>query len=153
MKKTIFLGFIAVAMMIGASSCKSKESAYKAAYMKAQEKEAVEEVPVENEVVTTQAPVKERVSNERISVVDDDANMLKLYNVVVGSFSVRTNASSLKERLKEYGYGAFLARNNQMMYRVIAGSFDTRKEAEELRDAIKLKYSPEFNDAWLLINQ
>ena len=113
MKKTIFLGFIAVAMMIGASSCKSKESAYKAAYMKAQEKEAVEEVPVENEVVTTQAPVKERVSNERISVVDDDANMLKLYNVVVGSFSVRTNASSLKERLKEDGYGAFLARNNQ----------------------------------------
>ena len=121
--------------------------------MKAQEKEAVEEVPVENEVVTTQAPVKERVSNERISVVDDDANVLKLYNVVVGSFSVRTNASSLKERLKEDGYGAFLARNNQMMYRVIAGSFDTRKEAEELRDAIKLKYSPEFNDAWLLINQ
>ncbi len=153
MKKTIFLGFIAVALLIGANSCKSKESAYKAAYMKAQEKEIAEEVPVENEVVTTQAPVQERVSNERISVIDDDASKLKLYNVVVGSFSVKTNASSLKERLIKDGYNTFIARNNQMMYRVIAGSFDTRKEAEELRDAIKLKYSPEFNDAWLLINR
>lgn len=121
--------------------------------MKAQEKEIAEEVPVENEVVTTQAPVQERVSNERISVIDDDASKLKLYNVVVGSFSVKTNASSLKERLIKDGYNTFIARNNQMMYRVIAGSFDTRKEAEELRDAIKLKYSPEFNDAWLLINR
>ncbi len=153
MKKTFFLGFIAVALLIGASSCKSKESAYKAAYMKAQEKEVAEEVPVENEVVTTQAPVQERVSNERISIIDDDASKLKLYNVVVGSFSVKTNASSLKERLIKDGYNTFIARNNQMMYRVIAGSFDTRKEAEELRDAIKLKYSPEFSDAWLLINR
>ena len=141
MKKLTILGFIAVVLLIGVSACKSKESAYKAAYMKAQEKEAVEEVPVENEVVTTQAPVH------------DDATKLKLYNVVVGSFSVKTNASSLKERLIQDGYGAFTARNNQMMFRVIAGSFDTRKEAEELRDAIKLKYSPEFSDAWLLINR
>lgn len=153
MKKTFFLGFIAVALLIGVSSCKSKESAYKAAYIKAQEKEVAEEVPVENEVVTTQAPVQERVSNERISIIDDDASKLKLYNVVVGSFSVKTNASSLKERLIKDGYNTFIARNNQMMYRVIAGSFDTRKEAEELRDAIKLKYSPEFSDAWLLINR
>ena len=153
MKKLTILGFIAVVLLIGVSACKSKESAYKAAYMKAQEKEAVEEVPVENEVVTTQAPVQERVSNERISIVDDDATKLKLYNVVVGSFSVKTNASSQKERLIQDGYGAFTARNNQMMFRVIAGSFDTRKEAEELRDAIKLKYSPEFSDAWLLINR
>lgn len=153
MKKTFFLGIIAVALLIGVSSCKSKESAYKAAYMKAQEKEVAEEVPVENEVVTTQAPVQERVSNERISIIDDDASKLKLYNVVVGSFSVKTNASSLKERLIKDGYNTFIARNNQMMYRVIAGSFDTRKEAEELRDAIKLKYSPEFSDAWLLINR
>ena len=153
MKKTFFLGFIAVALLIGVSSCKSKESAYKAAYMKAQEKEVAEEVPVENEVVTTQAPVQERVSNERISIIDDDASKLKLYNVVVGSFSVKTNASSLKERLIKDGYNTFIARNNQMMYRVIAGSFDTRKEAEELRDAIKLKYSPEFSDAWVLINR
>ena len=153
MKKTFFLGFIAVALLIGVSSCKSKESAYKAAYMKAQEKEVAEEVPVENEVVTTQAPVQERVSNERISIIDDDASKLKLYNVVVGTFSVKTNAPSLKERLIKDGYNTFIARNNQMMYRVIAGSFDTRKEAEELRDAIKLKYSPEFSDAWLLINR
>ena len=73
MKKLTILGFIAVVLLIGVSACKSKESAYKAAYMKAQEKEAVEEVPVENEVVTTQAPIQERVSNERISIVDDES--------------------------------------------------------------------------------
>ena len=78
MKKLTILGFIAVVLLIGVSACKSKESAYKAAYMKAQEKEAVEGVPVENEVVTTQAPVQERVSNECISIVDGDATKLKL---------------------------------------------------------------------------
>lgn len=152
MKKHLILG-ITLALFIGASGCKSKESAYKAAYMKAQEKDSVENVAVENEVISTPAPVQERVSNERISVVDDDAAKLKMFNVIVGSFSVKTNASSLKERLIADGYDAFIARNAQMMYRVVVGSFDTRSEATDLRDAVKLKYSPEFSDAWILINK
>lgn len=152
MKKHLILG-ITLALFIGASSCKSKESAYKAAYMKAQEKDSVENVAVENEVISTPAPEQERVSNERISVVDDDADKLKMFNVIVGSFSVKTNASSLKERLIADGYDAFIARNAQMMYRVVVGSFDTRSEATDLRDAVKMKYSPEFSDAWILINK
>ena len=152
MKKHLILG-ITLALFIGASSCKSKENAYKAAYMKAQEKDSVENVAVENEVISTPAPEQERVSNERISVVDDDAAKLKMFNVIVGSFSVKTNASSLKERLIADGYDAFIARNAQMMYRVVVGSFDTRSEATDLRDAVKLKYSPEFSDAWILINK
>lgn len=153
MKKQIFIGLTLIVSLLVVSGCKSKESAYKAAYMKAQEKEAVEEVPVENEVVATPAPQQERVSNERITIIDDDISKLKMYNVIVGSFSVKTNAASLKERLTTDGYTAFLARNNTMMYRVVVGSFDTRAEAEKLRDAVKLKYSPEFKDAWLLINK
>ncbi len=153
MKKNLFAVLVMTMLLVVTSGCKSKESAYKAAYIKAQEKEAVEEVPVENEVVANPAPQKERVSNERIVIIDDDASKLKMFNVIVGSFSVKTNASSLKERLTKDGYTAFMARNNQMMYRVIIGSYDTRAEAEKLRDAVKLKYSPEFQDAWLLINK
>lgn len=152
MKKYLILGIALSAILVGASSCKSKESAYKAAYLKAQEKETTESVVVENEVAPAPA-AQERVSNERITIVDDDASKLKMYNVVVGSFSIKTNAASLKERLVRDGYPAILARNAQSMYRVIVGSYDTRNEATELRDAVKMKYSPEFSDAWLLINK
>ncbi|MCD7710823.1 MAG: SPOR domain-containing protein [Porphyromonadaceae bacterium] len=159
MKKLGFILFVAAGMLFGTTACKSKEAAYKAAYLKAQEQpqEVVNEGP-EEEVLPADtsvvAPVvNNRVSTERISIIDDNSEKLKPFNVVVGSFSIKTNASSLKERLIADGYDAFLARNNQMMYRVVVGSFDTREEAENLRDAVKAKYSPDFSDAWLLINQ
>ena len=144
------------------TSCKPKQSAYKAAYEAAKEKETT--APVQEEVVYEEesepvAPVSkprsEAVSattrTENITAVaGEDANRLKRYSVVVGSFRNKTNAYSLKERMIEAGYDAVLGENEQGMLRVIVSSFDNKADAIESREAIKAKYAPNFQDAWLL---
>lgn len=141
-------------------SCKPKQSAYKAAYEQAKEKETT--APVTEEVDETYdeeevAPVsKPRTSNattrsERINAAEgEDASRLKRYSVVIGSFKNKTNAYSLKERMQNEGYHAVLGENEQGMLRVIVSSFDDKADAAASRDAIKAKYAPNFQDAWLL---
>ena len=159
MNKIWLLGAAAcIALSLG--SCKPKQSAYKAAYEQAKEKETtapVEEVIEEVEVADEPAPVsKPRYSNaatrsERINVASgEDASRLKRYSVVVGSFKNRTNAYALKERMQNDGYNAVLGENEQGMLRVIVASFDNKADAADSRDAIKAKYAPNFSDAWLL---
>jgi len=43
-----------------------------------------------------------------------------------------------------------LAENEQRMLRVIVTSFDNRADAERSRDAIRSRYYPNFQDAWIL---
>ena len=43
-----------------------------------------------------------------------------------------------------------LFRSEQGMLRVIVSSFDDKADAAASRDAIKAKYAPNFQDAWLL---
>lgn len=170
MKRLIFLSIVAIAL--SATSCttikkifKPKESAYKTAYEKAREKEAVvtevktEEAeqptvvvqPVEKPEV---APTEGRVQKERITgVTSSDASGLKLFSVVIGSFMNQSNALSLKENMEKDGYRVILAQNEKQMYRVIVASFDTKDEAAAERDRIKAKYSPRFDDIWLLERQ
>lgn len=142
----------------GMASCKSSQSAYKAAYEKAQEKKIEEPAPapvVEQPVVTTPTttettPVREQ--SERISAVDGNDALLKEYNVIVGSFRQRLNAQSLCERLRNDGYPAVLAQNAEGWYRVVACSFDNRPAAVQARQALQARY-PQFTDAWFLINK
>ena len=115
--------------------------------------EEVDETYDEEEV----APVsKPRTSNattrsERINAAEgEDASRLKRYSVVIGSFKNKTNAYSLKERMQNEGYHAVLGENEQGMLRVIVSSFDDKADAAASRDAIKAKYAPNFQDAWLL---
>lgn len=156
MKKSfVFVFTVSLALMMG--SCKTKESAYKAAYEKAKEK-PVTEVPVTTEEVAVTKPVARYTGgvekNERVTAVNpNDASGLKLYNVVVGSFKNKTNATALKESLEKDGYNVILAQNQEEMYRVIAASFDTRDAATAAREQIKAKFPNRFSDAWLLINQ
>ena len=50
-----------------------------------------------------------------------------------------------------YSYDKFLlGGNEQGMLRVIVASFDNKADAADSRDAIKAKYAPNFQDAWLL---
>ena len=84
------------------------------------------------------------------TVKDEDASRLKRYSVVVGSFKNKTNAYALKERMQNDGYNAVLGENEQGMLRVIVASFDNKADAADSRDAIKAKYAPNFQDAWLL---
>ncbi len=159
----IWLFGAAICMVVAFGSCKPKQSAYKAAYEQAKEKEStapVEVVEQEEVVEEVIAPVsKPRTSSattrsEKINVAQgEDASRLKRYSVVVGSFKNKTNAYALKERMQNDGYNAVLGENAQGMLRVIVSSFDNKADAADSRDAIKAKYAPNFQDAWLLERQ
>ena len=156
--KKVFLFVLAAGMFVSFTSCKSKQSAYRAAYEKAKEKEtsqAVEEVEEEPVMKTPSAKHSgAAVQSEKVTAVNpNEASNLKKYSVVIGSFINRTNANALKDSMIEKGFNAFLAQNEQGMYRVIIASYSDKAQAAEERDRIKAKYAPQFQDAWLLENQ
>lgn len=148
------------------TSCKSSESAYKQAYLKAKAQEEAqqqpgyvqEQAPVQN-VVT---PMQERpatntrvvdnadniaVRQESVSVVSGQG--LKNFSVVVGSFSLIANAEGLQQTLRNAGYSAQIVLNSSVspaMYRVVATTFDNKMDAAASRDALQGKYP----GAWLL---
>lgn len=145
------------------TSCKSSESAYKQAYLKAKAQEEalqpVQQPVVEQNVVT---PLEERASNNT-RVVDNADNIavrqenvtvvsgsgLKNFSVVVGSFSLKANAEGLQSQLINAGYQAQVVLNNAVqpaMYRVVATTFDTKVEAAASRNDLQTKYP----GAWLL---
>ena len=143
------------------SSCKSKESAYRKAYDKAKAQDAAvitenngyDDTPVvtpfvdtpvtENNVVTNEDNVQ--VRSENLTVVNGSG--LKAYSVVVGSFSVKSNAESLVSRLRAQGYDAQLAYNSARdMYRVVASSYADKASAIQSRTRLRDTYP----DAWLL---
>lgn len=133
-------------------SCKSKQSAYKAAYEQAKEREMTNSEPVEEQITpVTKAKTSTATRQEKITPISgENPEGIKLYSVVIGSFKNKTNAYSLKERMQNEGYMPVLGENEQGMLRVILTSHETRKEAEKSRDAIRAKFFPNFQDAWLL---
>ncbi|MDR1631394.1 MAG: SPOR domain-containing protein [Dysgonamonadaceae bacterium] len=153
MKLKYLLGFLIVCILFTLDSCKSKESAYKAAYEAAKAKEMQEET---GDVTSVEKPkisystASAIVQKEKITVVDGLSSSIQQYNVVIGSFTNKTNALSLKERMISRGYSAFLAQNERGMYRVIVATFNNKSAAATERDNIKDKYYPEFQDAWIL---
>lgn len=143
---------LCLVLMIGTVSCKSKQSAYKAAYEQAKEREISSDEPSEEEIApVTKSKDAGETRQEKITPVEgEDGDAIKLYSVVIGSFKNRTNAFSLKERMQNEGYTPVLGENEQGMLRVIVTSFETKAEAEKSRDAIRSKYRPNFQDAWVL---
>ena len=159
---TIAMVVIAAFLMV---ACKAKESTYKAAYEMAQQKELADESvkapELQKEATTEVAPSTVKVESspvkvtvEKVTAVDaGDAGKLKKFNVIVGTFSITTNANGLKNNLIKDGYNAFTVQNAKGWYRVVAASFDTREAATSFRETIKQRYSGKFDDAWLLINE
>lgn len=163
MKKILLLG-LPLCMALAVVSCKPKQSAYKAAYEKAKATETVptevqNEPPVEESrplPIMKQKPEADYSVATRVesiqAVAGEDASRLKTFSVVIGSFTVKTNAYSLKERMQNEGYNAVLGENEQGMLRVIVSSFDTKEEAVDGRDVFKARhsYNSEFQDSWIL---
>lgn len=153
MKSKIFLLGFVLTFLLSLSACKSKQSNYKQVYEAAQQRaiaEEKEEVIIE-EVVPVESPrpvVTEKFQVEKVTPVDGSG--IKEYSVVIGSFINKTNADSLKDRMRTQGYNAILAKNEKDMYRVIIATFDNKPDAVYERDQVKAKYAPDFNDAWLL---
>ena len=145
----IWIVTIAMGLFFGLGACKPKQSAYKAAYDRAQEKTVDDQddpIPVRPAPQSTADATKERV--QVISGSD-----LRKFSVVIGSFVNRTNAENLKKRMEADGFKVVLVQNESGMYRVIVASFDEKYDAAQERNRIKVKYSPDFQDAWLLEKQ
>ncbi len=145
------------------TGCKSSESAYKKAYEKAKAQETaqqtVEPAQQETNVVTplvekpaTETQVLDHTDNvqvrqENVSLVNGSG--LKVYSVVVGSFSLIANAEGLQQTLRNGGYDAQIVKNeNRNMYRVVAATFDSKADAAASRNEFRTKYP----DAWLLFS-
>ena len=168
-KYIVFSAGLCLAMLM--TGCKSSESAYKQAYLKAQQQanaqqqeqtvvapvQQVTETPVVTPVVTrpaNQTQVVDNVDNvsvrqERVSLVNGSG--LKNFSVVVGSMTVAANAESLQQRLNAAGYNAQIAKadvQGKTWYRVIAATFDSKADAVTSRDQLRSTYP----DAWLLFN-
>lgn len=152
MKSKICLWGFAFALLFILSACKSKESAYRAAYERAQEKPTIVEEEVAPVIEPVVPEIREiQVQKEKVTTID--GSDLKVYSVVVGSFVNKTNASSLMETMRNQGYPALLVQNQQEMYRVIVLSFDDKESAAKARDQFKQKYLPDYQDAWILAQE
>ena len=164
MKKSM-LFCTGLCVVLAFAGCKSKESAYRQAYEKAQAADAAsavqnQQAEVEQPIVT---PLEERpstetktydnldnvsVRQEKLTVVNGSG--LNNFSVVVGSFSVKANAEGLQQRLINAGYNAQIAYNSaNNMYRVIASTFANKYDAVQSREQLRSVYP----DAWLLFNQ
>ena len=144
------------------TSCKSSESAYKQAYLKAKQQEEAQQAAAaqqqENTVVAMETKAANntqvvdnadniQVRQEAVSVVSGDG--LKNFSVVVGSFSLKANAEGLQQTLRSEGYNAQVVVNNNVqpaMYRVVATTFETKADAASSRASLQTKYP----GAWLL---
>jgi len=159
MKKVVIWSVALGMALMCCLSCKSRQSAYKAAYEQAKAKEMeeviveeVDETPVQPVYVPVEKPKTVATPRqEKITPVAGESETgIKLYSVVVGSFTNKTNAYSLKERMQREGYMPVLGENEQGMLRVILTSHETREAAEESRAEIRRKFAPNFQDAWIL---
>lgn len=149
--KILALGLV-LAVLFSLSACKSKESAYKAAYEAAKEKETTEvqtldEVtPVEKQKTSSVPVVSQK---EKVTALN--YNEMKKFSVILGSFMNKTNATSLQDVLSKQGYNSFIMQNERGMYRVAAATFDNKSDAAGFRDEIKsLNYPDKYQDAWIL---
>ena len=160
MKKSMILGATLCAAFMLSSCGSSKESAYKKAYEKAKAQEQtmspedmqgaapivspVEESPATQ---TTEAESVENATVRQESVTVVNGAGLSDYSVVVGSFSLRSNAEGLYNKLKSEGQDAQLAFNAERgMYRVVAATFASKADAVASRNQFRSTYP----DAWLL---
>lgn len=160
--KKIMLASLALTVMLGlGTSCKSKKSEYRKAYEQAKQREIVSKenalppaITYEESAQPVQPVQPITVRKERLqAVTGENTEHLKRYSVVIGSFQNPTNARALKEKMARLGYNAVLAKNELGMLRVIVASFNSREEAAASRDAVKARFAPDFNDAWLLENE
>ena len=141
------------------TSCKSQESAYKKAYLKAQanSEQPTQPAQVETPVV---APIETKTATEttvvdnmdNVSVRSEDFTVVsgpgvKNFSVVVGSFSLKANAEGLQRTLNDAGRTAQIVYNSARgLYRVVASTFDSKADAASSRDQLRGQYP----DAWLL---
>ena len=143
----ILLAFITV-------SCGTNKRVYAPPF----EEEETESVVVKENVRTTaQNPTKKTENTKPVVSREENVTMthgdvLKRYNVIVGSFSNVDNAVKLQAKLNGMGYHSIIMKNDAGMSRVSIAGFDEEEAAREELLKVREQY-PEFADAWLLISK
>ena len=143
----ILLAFITV-------SCGTNKRVYAPPF----EEEETETVVVKENVQTTaQNPTKKTENTKPVVSKEENVTMthgdvLKRYNVIVGSFSNVDNAVKLQAKLNGMGYHSIIIKNDAGMSRVSIAGFDEEEAAREELLKVREQY-PEFADAWLLISK
>ena len=143
----ILLAFITV-------SCGTNKRVYAPPF----EEEETETVVVKENVQTTaQNPTKKTENTKPVVSREENVTMthgdvLKRYNVIVGSFSNVDNALKLRAKLNGMGYHSIIMKNSAGMSRVSIAGFDEEASAREELLKVREQY-PEFADAWLLISK
>ena len=143
----ILLAFITV-------SCGTNKRVYAPPF----EEEETETVVVKENVQTTaQNPTKKTENTKPVVSREENVTMthgdvLKRYNVIVGSFSNVDNALKLQAKLNGMGYRSIIMKNSAGMSRVSIAGFDEEEAAREELLKVREQY-PEFADAWLLISK
>lgn len=163
MNKIMVLG-AALCVAFAFTSCKSQESAYKKAYEKAKAQEENSATTAQNDqsaatvtpLVTKQANQTTVTNADNTPVRQEDVTVidgagLQQYSVVVGSFSLKSNAAGLQSLLKQGGYDAQIVYNSNVnMYRVVSGTYADKSQAVQSRNAIRGSKFNKNSDAWLL---
>ena len=135
-------------------SCGSNKRVYAPPF----EEEETESVGVKENVKTTaQNPPKKSTNTKPVISREENVTMthgdvLKRYNVIVGSFSNVDNAVKLQAKLNGMGYHSVIMKNGAGMSRVSIAGFDEEAPAREKLLEVREQY-PEFADAWLLISK
>ncbi len=169
MKKNLFI-VLGIGAAVLFTSCKSRQSAYRQAWEKAQQSqndgaqnEQQTTTPATDPVtVTPVTPAQPAVTtdNSDVRTIDGETSVLKgsplkTYSVVVGSFVTQANAESLQARLANQGYESRVLKTNETIngktgwFRVIASSYDDKATAAQSRNALRAQYP----GAWLLFRK
>lgn len=135
------------------SGCKTTESAYRMAYEKAVSNNGTTSPAPAVQQAPASAPVEEvNVRSEYVKTVTGTDD-LDHFNVVCGSFGLKTNADALCKSLSDQGYQSRVVYNESARtYRVICATADTKAGAVEAMNAFKNKFAdnPDFQKSWIL---
>ncbi len=143
----ILLAFITV-------SCGTNKRVYAPPFEEEETENVVvkEDVQATTQTTTTKKENTKPVVSKEEKVTMTHGDVLKRYNVIVGSFGDQNNAINLRNKLNEMGYTSIIMRNEAGMSRVSIAGFDEEAPARAELLRIREQY-PEFADAWLLISK
>lgn len=142
----ILLALIAV-------SCGTNKRVYAPPFEEEETENVVVKENVQNTGVSTKKEEdKKPVVSREESVTMTHGDVLKRYNVIVGSLADQSNAIKLRAKLNGMGYTSTIMRNEKGMSRVSIAGFDDEASARAELLRVRDRY-PEFADAWLLISK
>ena len=147
-KYTLICAAMCAAMVF--TSCKSSESAYKQAYLKAkQQEEMQQQAPAAQETNMVTPMVERPVNNTQVVDNADNIAVRQEQVTVVSGGGLKNFSEGLQQTLRSEGYDAQIVMNNNVtpaMYRVVATTFDSKVDAAASRNGLQNKYP----GAWLL---